>query len=259
VETTLENTRRAGLKRRLLRALPLAAVAIGLIAVLASGVWRHLSLAELAARRSALKSFVLVHPAESLALYVLAYCAVVAFSIPGALLMTLTGGFLFGTWVGGAAATVGVSAGAVIMFLAAHTVLGDLLRRYARADGLIRRIEDGVRRNAFSYLLFLRLMPAAPIWLVNIAAAFVRTPLWIYATATFLGIAPSTFIYAGIGASLDGVFARGGAPDFRAIFHVRVFAALAALALLALVPVAVQAWRRRSAQRRAGALPKPSA
>ena len=101
VETTLESTRRSGLRRRLLRLLPLAVVALGFAVVLASGVWRHLSLAELGARRAALKGFVQVHPAESLALYVLAYCAVVAFSIPGALLMTLTGGFLFGTWIGG--------------------------------------------------------------------------------------------------------------------------------------------------------------
>ena len=230
---------------RLFRFLPLAIVLLVLIAVLVSGVWRHLSLDDLKARRTALKAFAHGHPFESVVLYVVAYCVVVALSIPGALMMTLTGGFLFGTLSGGAAAAVGVTSGAVVMFLVAHTALGDVIRQRAKPAGLICKVEDGVRRHAFSYLLFLRLMPAAPIWLVNIAAAFVRVPLWVYATATVLGIAPSCFIYASIGASLDRVFAAGGEPDFRALFHPEVFIALFALAALALAPIVYQRWRKR--------------
>jgi uncharacterized membrane protein YdjX (TVP38/TMEM64 family) len=234
-----------GARSRLIRFLPVALVILVLVAVLASGVWRHLSLDDLKARRVALKGFAHAHPVESVALYVALYGAVVALSIPGALMMTLTGGFMFGTLIGGAAAALGVTSGAVIMFLAAHTALGDIVRKRASPDGLVRKVEDGVRRHAFSYLLFLRLMPAAPIWLVNIAAAFVRVPLWVYATATVIGIAPSCFIYASIGASLDRVFAAGGKPDFRALFHPEVFVALFALALLALAPIAYQRWRKR--------------
>jgi uncharacterized membrane protein YdjX (TVP38/TMEM64 family) len=230
---------------RLLRLLPLAIVVLVLVAVLVSGVWRHLSLEDLKARRTALKAFSHGHPVESVAFYVALYCGVVALSIPGALMMTLTGGFLFGTLVGGAAAAAGVTSGAVIMFLVAHTALGDLVRKRAKPDGLIRKVEEGVRRHAFSYLLFLRLMPAAPIWLVNVAAAFVRVPLWLYGTATLVGIAPSCFIYASIGASLDRVFAAGGKPDFRALFHPEVFVALFALAALALLPIVYQRWRKR--------------
>jgi uncharacterized membrane protein YdjX (TVP38/TMEM64 family) len=222
-------------RRRILRLLPLAIILLVLILVLASGVWRHLSLEDLKARRIALKGFVHAHPVQSVLLYIGLYTAVVALSIPGALMMTLTGGFLFGTWIGGGAAAIGVAAGAVIMFLAAHTALGDVIRRRAAPDGLIARMEAGVRRHAFSYILFLRLMPAAPIWLVNIAAAFVRTPLWIYGSATLIGIAPSCFIYASIGAGLNRVFAAGGKPDFRALFHPEVFAAL-----LALLPIALR-------------------
>jgi uncharacterized membrane protein YdjX (TVP38/TMEM64 family) len=239
---------REALRRRILRFAPLAVVLLVLVGVLVSGVWRHLSLQDLEARRNVLKSFVRAHPMESLLLYTAAYCAVVALSIPGALIMTLTGGFLFGTWIGGAAAVAGVSSGAVIMFFAAHTAIGDAIRKRIAPDGLIHKVEAGVRRNAFSYLLFLRLMPAAPIWLVNIAAAFVRVPLWVYATSTLIGIAPSTFIYASIGASLDRVFAAGGTPDLRAVFHPRVFLALFALALLALAPAAYRGWRRRRAR-----------
>ena len=231
--------------KRLLRLASLAAIVIVLILVFTSGVWRDLSLEDLKARRAVLKGFVHIHPIESAALYMALYCAVVAFSIPGALMMTLTGGFLFGTLIGGAEAAVGVTSGAVIMFLVAHTALGDIVRRRANPDGMIRKVEEKVRRHAFSYLLFLRLMPAAPIWLVNIAAAFVRTPLWLYALATIIGIAPSCFIYASIGASLDQVFAGGGTPDLRSLFHPQMFAALFALALLALLPLAYQGWRKR--------------
>jgi uncharacterized membrane protein YdjX (TVP38/TMEM64 family) len=236
------------LRRRLLRFAPLAVVVMVLVGVLVSGVWRHLSLEDLEARRNVLKGVVRAHPIGSVLFYAAAYCVVVALSIPGALIMTLSGGFLFGTWIGGAAAVLGVTFGAVIMFLAAHTAIGDAIRKRAAAGGLIHKVEAGVRRHAFSYLLFLRLMPAAPIWLVNIAAAFVRVPLWIYATSTLIGIAPSTFIYASIGASLDRVFAAGATPDLRAVFHPRVFVALFALALLALAPAAYQGWRRRRAR-----------
>jgi uncharacterized membrane protein YdjX (TVP38/TMEM64 family) len=232
-------------RKRLLRFLPLALVALVLILVLSSGVWRHLSLEELKVRRTALKGFVHAHPVESVLLYMAAYCLVVSLSIPGALMMTLSGGFLFGTWIGGAAAAIGVASGAVVMFLAAHTALGDVIRKHAPADGFIRKVEAGVRRHAFFYILFLRLMPAAPIWLVNVAAAFVKTPLWTYGSATLIGIAPSCFIYASIGAGLDRMFAADGAPDLKAVLHPEVFAALFALAVLALAPIAYQRWRAR--------------
>jgi uncharacterized membrane protein YdjX (TVP38/TMEM64 family) len=230
---------------RLLSLSPLLAVGAALLFVYASGLWRHLSLHELKVQRQTLKAFVRLHPVESLFLYVGCYCAIVALSIPGALVMTLTGGFLFGTWVGGAAAAIGVSSGAVVMFLVAHTALGGVLRRWVDGDGLISRVEAGVRRHAFLYIFSLRLMPALPIWMVNIAAAFVKTPLWVYGGATFLGILPSTFIYASVGAGLDGVFAAGGTPTLGSLFRPQVLAPLFGLGALAIAPLAYQIWRGR--------------
>ena len=236
----------ASLRRRLLHLLPLLLVLAVLGAVLASGVWKHISLADLKARRAVLKAFVQGHPVQSLLLYVALYGAVVALSIPGALIMTLTGGFLFGTVEGGLAASCGVTVGAVVMFLVAHTALGDVIRRYAAPEGFVRRMEAGVRRHAFLYIFSLRLLPAVPIWMVNIAAAFVKTPLWIYSSATFLGILPPTLIYASVGASLDRVFAAGGAPTIQSVFQPPVIASLFALGALALAPFAYQFWRARS-------------
>ncbi len=232
------------LGKRTLKLLPVTAVAVILMLVFASGIWKHLSLDELKAKRELLKGFVHLHPAQSVALYIGIYCAVVALSIPGALIMTLAGGFLFGTLVGGAAAATGVSSGAVLMFIIAHTAVGDLIRRRAAPGGLIARMEAGVRQHAFLYIFCLRLMPGLPIWMVNIAAAFVKTPIWIYGSATLLGIAPSCFIYASIGAGLDQVFAAGGAPTLDGLMHLRVILPLVALGILGLVPLGYQAWRR---------------
>jgi uncharacterized membrane protein YdjX (TVP38/TMEM64 family) len=239
---------------RILRLLPLAVILLALVVVLASGIWRHLSLDELRAQRVMLKAFVRGHPVQSVLIYITAFCAVVALSIPGALLMTLAGGFLFGTAVGGCAAVAGVSSGAVVMFLAAHTAVGDMIRKHAAPDSLVRKLDEGVARHAFLYILSLRLMPAMPIWLVNVGAAFVKTPVWTYALATVLGVMPSTFIYASVGSTLDHVFAAGGRPTLKTLLQAQVLGPLFALGALALTPIAYQLWSQRRGRR--AALPK---
>lgn len=233
--------------RMWLRFLPVAVIAVVLAAVLLSGVTRHLSLVELKAHGSVLKAYVHHHPVKSVVIYTLAYAALISVSVPGALIMTLTGGLLFGVVVGGTAAIIGVSAGATVMYLAARSALGDCLRRFASPDGLIHKLECGVKRDAFGYLLSLRLLPAAPIWLVNICAGFVKMPLKTYVAATVLGVAPSTYIYSSIGSSLNRVFDRGGRPNLHQVFSLPVLAPLFALAVLAAVPLMVRAHRRRNA------------
>ena len=115
-----------------------------------------------------------------------------------------------------------------------------------------------MRRHAFLYIFSLRLLPAVPIWMVNIAAAFVKTPLWLYASATFLGILAPTLIYASVGASLDRVFASGGAPTLQSVFQPPVIASLFALGALALAPLRlpVLAGALPKGRRRLTALPK---
>ena len=172
-------------------------------------------------------------------LYVLA----VAFSIPGALILTLSGGFLFGTLVGGSATVTGATIGALAVFVAARTAFGDVLRR--RAGGAVAKIEEGVRENAFSYVLTLRLLPIFPFWLVNIAAGLVDIPLRTYALATFLGVIPGTFIYSALGAGLGSIFDRNEAPDLSIIFEPQILLPLIGLALLSLLPVVFRRLRRK--------------
>jgi uncharacterized membrane protein YdjX (TVP38/TMEM64 family) len=212
-----------------------------------SGAWRGVSLEEIRVERLALKAFAADHPAGALGLYVGLYAALVALSLPGALAMTLLGGFLFGAGVGGAAAVVAVSLGSVAMFLAVRTAWGAAAARRAAPGGAFQRVEAALRANAFLYLLSLRLMPAAPIWFVNIAASLVGMPLGVYVAATVLGVIPSTLIYASVGAGLDRAFSAGGRPDLGLMLGPGVYGPLALLSLAALAPALWRTWRRRLA------------
>ena len=234
-----------------LKLVPVAVIVAGLTLVFTTGLNRYLSLDALQAKRLILQAQVHAHPVLSLVAYIGAYVAVVGFSIPGALVMTLSGGFLFGPLVGTAAAVTGASTGATLMFLVARSALGDLLRGLAPRGGKFDQFQDGVRNNAFSYLLVLRLVPAVPFWLCNIASGFVRIPLSTYLCATVLGIIPSTVIYSNIGAGLGHVFDRGDAVDGRLLRDPQVLLPLIGLALLSSLPLIFHAWRARRRRREA--------
>ena len=141
---------------------------------------------------------------------------------------------------------VGATIGAVALWAAVNTAFGEPLRRKAETDGgKLRQVIEGVRLDAFSYVLTLRLLPIAPFWLVNVAAGVADAPLRAYAPATFLGIMPATFVYSAVGAGLDQVFARGEEPDLSLIFQPYVLGPLVGLALLSLVPVVIKRLNRR--------------
>lgn len=227
------------------RFLPLLVLLAVLGLVYASGLHRQLSLATLQEHRGTLRAFVADHPLAAPLAYALGYAAAVALSLPGALILTLVGGFLFGTWLGGILAVVGATLGATGIFLIARTALGSSLRD--RAGPWLRRMEAGFRDDAFSYLLVLRLVPLFPFWLVNLVPAMLGVPLPTFAAATLIGIVPATFVYAGVGNGLGAVLDRGEAPNFGLVLEPRVLLPLLGLALLALLPVVHRRWRGRRA------------
>jgi len=232
-------------------------VIAALLTALATAIWfglaDKLSLDELRLQRGGLLAFVHAHPAESLALYILLYTGIVTVSVPGALVMTLSGGFLFGAVEGGAAAVSAVTIGSVLMYLAAHTALGDSLRAWIMGrSALLMRLEAEVKRHPFTNTLTLRLIPAAPIVLVNLAAGFVRIPLLPYALATVIGVIPSTFLYASVGAGLDHLFCTIQPDALMSVIRTELVGPVAGLFGLAAVPLAVRWWTgRRVAQRHA--------
>ena len=228
---------------RWMRLIPLAVLAAGLAAVFALGLDEHLTLAALAEHRVALTTFVADWGAVAVLAYVLVYALAVALSVPGATVLTVAGGFLFGTLVAAACAVIGATLGAVAVFLAARTALGDLLRR--RAGPWIGRLERGFREHAFSYMLFLRLVPLFPFWLVNLVPAFLGVPLGVYTLATLIGIVPGALVYASVGNGLGAVLEAGGTPDLSTVLSAEVVLPMLGLAVLALLPVAVRWWKGR--------------
>ncbi len=229
---------------RILRRYGLIAVVLGLlVAAVASGLWRHLTLSELAEHRAVLTGYVAAHPVLSVLIYVAVYVAVVVACIPGPGAMTTAGGFLFGAVIGGLAALTACTVGSAIVFLACRTAFGDWATQKAGAG--VKRIEEGFAKDAFSYLLTLRLIPMVPFFATNVAAGLARVRLSTLIGATLLGTSPVCFVFAGLGAGLGGVFDRGDPIDMTLLEQPGIILPLAGLALLASGPIAWRLWRRQ--------------
>jgi uncharacterized membrane protein YdjX (TVP38/TMEM64 family) len=208
------------------------------------GLGHLVSWHELAGRQQALQTFAAERPVLAAASFVLLYAGLTAISFPGAVLLTMAGGLVFGTVGGAFDVIVGATAGATLAFLAARHALGGW---FARRSGVaIERIRPGLERDGFSYLLALRLLPVVPFWLVNLAAGAVRIDLGSFILATALGITPATILFASVGHGLGAVVAAGHTPDASIILRPVVVLPLAGLALLSLAPVA---WRRHRRMR----------
>ncbi len=232
--------------RSLQRLAPVLILLAGLLAAWALGLQRLVTWDALAAHQAALLGLVADHPLLAPLAYVGVYVLIVALSLPGGVVMTVSGGLLFGTLAGTVLAVIGAAVGASLLFLAARHAFAEPLSR--RASGLLARVRPGLQRDGFSYLLALRLIPVVPFWLVNLAPALVGMRFAPYAAATLLGILPGTLVFASIGAGVGGVLAAGRHPDLSVVFTPRVLLPLLGLALLSLAPVI---WRRATAGRRA--------
>lgn len=224
------------------RLTPLLILVAGLILFLALDLQRYISFNTLSDYHETLTRWVADHALLAGLVYMLIYSVVIAFSLPGGAVMTITGGFLFGIWIGTALTVVGATVGATAVFLAARTGLGDPLR--ARAGPALRKMEAGFQENAMSYLLFLRLIPLFPFWLVNLVPAFLGVKLRTYVIGTFFGIAPGSFVYASVGNGLGAILERGERPDLGLIFNPEILLPLIGLSLLAMLPVIYKKMKR---------------
>jgi uncharacterized membrane protein YdjX (TVP38/TMEM64 family) len=230
-----------------LRALPLALLCAGLAAFFVLGWHRYISFEMIRTHRGMLMDWVGRWGVMAGVAYVACYALMAAFSIPGGALATIVGGYLFGLWLGVCASVIGATLGAIAVFLAARTALADVLR--AKAGPGLRRMEDGFRRNAFSYLLVLRLVPIFPFWLVNLVPAFCGVNLRTYALATLIGIVPGSFVFTWVGSTLGDVLDRGETPDLMIVFRWDILLPILGLALLALLPVLVRKVQARRESR----------
>jgi uncharacterized membrane protein YdjX (TVP38/TMEM64 family) len=230
---------------RIKRLAPLLGLAIVIGAIFATGLHRHLSFDTLRQNREVLAAFVDANGFLAVLLFVALYAVAVACSVPGAIVLTVSGGFLFGTVLGTAANVVGATIGATILFLVARTSLGEALR--AKAGPALKKLEAGFRENAFSYLLVLRLIPVFPFFIVNLVPAFLGVSTRTFVAATLIGIIPGGLVYTLVGAGLGSVFDRQEEFSLAGVLTPEIIGALVGLAGLALVPVAYKKWRARRA------------
>jgi uncharacterized membrane protein YdjX (TVP38/TMEM64 family) len=245
---------------RFRRVAPLIAVIALIGLAYGLGLHRDISFETLVRNRTAIDQFIADHGAAAVIGYIALYIVVIGLSLPGGAIMTVIGGFLFGPVIGTIAAIGGALAGATVIFVIARSAAGECLTR--RAGPFAAKLAEGFRADAFSYLLFLRLVPF-PFWLINLAPALFGVRLSTFVAATALGILPATLTFAVFGAGLGSVIAAqesqynaclaAGRADCMVDFdlsHVltpTLLLALGAFALLALVPAfARRVFRRKN-------------
>jgi uncharacterized membrane protein YdjX (TVP38/TMEM64 family) len=230
-----EATKKAG-RLPLRRLAPLAAIAAAILLFFALGFDQYLSFEALKENRHALLEWRDRNETAAVLIFIIGYAVAVALSVPGAIWLTISGGFLFGTLFGSLYAVVAATTGAALVFIAARYALRDYLS--SKAGPTIRKMEDGFRKNALSYLLFLRLTPVFPFWLVNLASAFLGVRLGTFVIGTFFGIIPLSAVYASVGNGLGAVIDAGRSPDLSIIFDPAILGPIIGLAFIALLPAA---------------------
>jgi uncharacterized membrane protein YdjX (TVP38/TMEM64 family) len=216
---------------------------LSLIIAVAAASWltHDIGWTSLAHHQVELLRWVKADPLQAAGAYMLVYVLTTALSMPHAALLTMAGGLMFGPVLTLILTSISSTTGATLLVLALRSILADTLRRQRR------RIPDSVRlgleRDGMSYLLFVRVLPLFPFWVVNLAAAIVDVRIRVFVPATLIGVLPMTYVLASIGAGLGDVLAAGHTPDLSEIFQPHILLPLAGLAGLSLIPIVL---RRRS-------------
>lgn len=205
----------------------------------------HLSFEALAANREALESYRDNNYLMTVIVFVAAYVIIVAFSLPGATITTLTGGFLFGLFPGVFFNIIGATIGATGIFLAAKTGLGDrLAARMDASTGRLNKLKQELDGAQWSILFVMRLVPAVPFFVANLLPAMVGVPLYRFVVSTFFGIIPGAIVLTSVGAGLGSVFESGEMPDLGIIFEPHILLPILGLAALSLLPIVLRRFRK---------------
>jgi uncharacterized membrane protein YdjX (TVP38/TMEM64 family) len=247
------------------RLVPLGIVLAVMAAVATMGWNRQLTLETLVRHRAAIESLVDAHHVIAILAFMAVYAGAVALSFPGAAILTVCGGMLFGTLVGGVAAIAAATLGATGIFLIAKYAFGGATGCLwiRRAGPLGEKLAAGFRKDAFCYLVFLRLVPLFPFWLVNLVPAPAGVGLMTFVAATALGIVPATFAFASFGAGLNSAIEAQESVyqaclaarqvgcrldfDFKTAATPELIVGLVALGLMALIPPVIKRYRARRA------------
>lgn len=239
-----DQVRPSGSRAAWLRRVPIlmifAAALLGAVALR-----DDLSFTALAHNRDTLLAFRDAHYVWAVVGFVAAYLVIVALSLPGGTIASLTGGFLFGVFPGVLYVVLAAGTGAICVFLAARTGFGDgLARRMDASGGKAARLQAALRENEWSVLFLMRLVPLVPFFIANLVPALVGISVWRFAVSTYIGIIPGALVFTSVGSGLGEVFARGEAPDLGIIFTPPVLLPFLGLAALAALPMVLRAFRK---------------
>lgn len=226
-----------------MRRLPLMIIAI--VAVLGAIFLRdYLTFDALSENRETLLAFRDANYLLTALLFIGAYVIIVGFSLPGATIATLTGGFLFATFPGALFNVTGATLGATAIFLAARWGFGEKLgAKLEGSEGIVKKIKDGIDENQWSMLFLIRLVPAVPFFMANLIPSFLEVPTRRFVISTFFGIIPGAVVYTSVGAGLGEVFARGETPNLGIIFEPFIIIPIIGLCVLAALPIIIKALR----------------
>jgi uncharacterized membrane protein YdjX (TVP38/TMEM64 family) len=228
------------------RHLPLiAVVAVALIG--AATLKDYISFDTLRDNRAALLAFRDQHYLGLAAIFVGIYILIVVFSLPGAAVASVTGGFLFGLATGTGLNVVSATIGATGIFLAARWGLGEMLTaRLESAEGRIQMLKNALRQNEVEVLLLLRLVPAVPFFVANLLPALVGVRFGNFLWTTAVGIIPGAIVFTWIGVGVGEVFDRGEDPDLSLLWEPHVIGPILGLCVLAVMPIIVKTLRPKT-------------
>ncbi|WP_439118133.1 TVP38/TMEM64 family protein [Nereida ignava] len=225
------------------RMLPI--LLIGTVAVAGAFTLKdYLTFQALADNREALLAFRDSNYVGTVLGFIVIYTLIVAFSLPGAMIATLTGGFLFATFPGALFNMTAATLGATAIFMAARWGFGEKLgAKLEASDGMVKKIKDGIDENQWSMLFLIRLVPAVPFFVANLVPSFLEVPLRRFMISTFFGIIPGSVVYTSVGAGLGAVFERGETPNLGIIFEPQIIGPIIGLCVLAALPILIKAAR----------------
>lgn len=222
--------------------IPLLVIVALMLTAYFTGLTKYLSFVEIKERREELLTWLAHYPILMPLTFIAIYIVTITLSLPGGAVLSLIGGFLFGVPLGTIYVLIGATIGATLIFLAARTALGNLLKN--RASPFLSKMKRGFDKNPASYLLFLRLIPIFPFSLVNLAPAFFNVKTRTYIWTTVVGIIPGAYVFTQTGKGLGAIFEAGDAFSFEAVFNLEIKIALVVLALFALLPIFIKRLRR---------------
>jgi len=228
------------------RLIPIILLCLGFSLFFVLDLHQYLSFATLRNQHTSLHAWKQQHYILATLLYIAIYSLATAISIPGSLILTITGGFLFGLLAGTIYTIIGANMGASCIFLATKFAFSDWMMR--KIGTKFQQVKRGFNKNSISYLLFLRLVPIFPFWLINIISGLLGIPFKIFIITTMIGILPGTFVYVSVGNGLNKMIANQTTPNVMIIFQPHILLPILGLAILSLVPIIYKRWKKQGNQ-----------